>query len=148
MDNNKMYEAIVEVNTKGSLQEQAKKLYDEEKLYKKLIDTYNKEIQEIDDDELLTDLYLMRKKYKIRLDHTKNEMCYLNKRIIDTLDVIEEYVDVDMFCELFEIEEYNEEDDYYGNILSSTSKIGHVCRTGLIYNEKLVKEMIEEDRTM
>ncbi|MBN3418599.1 hypothetical protein EXN00_09780 [Clostridium botulinum] len=147
MDNNKMYEAIIEVNTKRSLQEQGKKLYDEEKLYKKLIDTYNKEIQEIDD-ELLTDLYLMRKKYKIRLDHTKNEMCYLSKRIIDTLDVIEEYVNVDMFCKLFEIEEYNEEDDYYGNILSSTSKIGHVCRTGLIYNEKLVKEMIEEDRTM
>ncbi|ABS42327.1 hypothetical protein [Clostridium botulinum] len=148
MDNNKMYEAIVEVNTKGSLQEQAKKLYDEEKLYKKLIDTYNKEMQEIDDDELLTDLYLMRKKYKIRLDHTKNEMCYLNKRIIDTLDVIEKYVDVDMFCKLFEIEEYDEEDDYYGNILGSTSKIGYVCRTGLIYNEKLAKEIIEEDRTM
>ncbi|KEI89315.1 hypothetical protein N493_07330 [Clostridium botulinum B2 433] len=145
---NKLYKAIVEVNTKGSLQEQAKKLYDKERLYKKLIATYNKEIQEIDDDELLTDLYLMRKKYKIRLDHIKNEMCYLNKRIIDTLDVIEEYVDVDMFCELFEIEEYDEEDDYYGNILSSTSKIGHVCRIGLIYNEKLVKEMIEEDRTM
>ncbi|MBN3411210.1 hypothetical protein [Clostridium botulinum] len=148
MDNNKLYKAIVEVNTKGSLQKQAKKLYDKERLYKKIIATYNKEIQEIDDDELLTDLYLMRKKYKIRLDHIKNEMCYLNKRIIDTLDVIEEYVDVDMFCELFEVEEYDEEDDYYENILGSTSKIGHVCRIGLIQNEKIVKEMIEEDRVM
>lgn len=148
MDDNKLYKAIVEVHTKGSLQEQAKKLYDEERLYKKLISTYNKEIQEIDEDELLTDLYLMRKKYKIRLDHIKNEMCYLNKRIIDTLDVIEEYVDVYMFCGLFEIEEYDEKNDYYGNVLSSISKIGHVCRAGLIYNEKLVKEMIEEDRTI
>jgi hypothetical protein len=149
LKSNKLFQAIVEVNTKGTLQEQTQKLYDEEKLYKKLISTYNDRIDEIDKEiheELFENLWLMKEKCKVRLKNIKKEMCYLNKRIIDTLNVIEEYVDFDLFVETFELkeDEVDENESFYDNIIRSTTKIGHVCRAGLIQNEKIVKEMVED----
>jgi len=142
---NKLMETIIEINTKGTLQEQAVKLCNEEKLYKKLIYTYNKQFRKTTDYELLHEINLMRYKYAVRLDSVRNEMCYLNKRIIDTLNVIEEYVDFDDFVKVFRLkeDETNRKESFYNNLMMSSTKIGHLVRTGLIQNEKMVKEMIE-----
>lgn len=141
---NKLYNAIVEVNTKGTLQQQAFSLCREENIYKKLIIEYKKQIADIDGINVPNtrkDLELMLNKYEIRLDNIKNEMCYLNKRIIDSLTVIESFVPVELFVELFGLDysNYDENESFYNNLLTSSSVVGHVCRQGLIQNEKILK---------
>ncbi|MCB2300636.1 hypothetical protein LGL55_10490 [Clostridium tagluense] len=145
---NKLMEAIVEMNTKGSLQTQANRLADEEYCYKKLINEYNDRIDEIDEDndeELFENLWLMKEKYKVRLEDIKKEMCYLNKRIIETFGVIEEYLEFDLFIETFGLneDEVDSDESFYDNLLCSSEKIGHVCRVGLIYCEKVVHKMLD-----
>jgi hypothetical protein len=147
--NNKLYNAIVEVNIKGTFQQQAFSLCREEKIYKKFITNYTKQIVDIDGINvpvLRNDLELMLNKYEIRLDNVKNEMCYLNKRIIDALEVIEPFVDADIFCELFGLDykNYDEDESFYDNLLTSSSATGHVCRQGLIRNEKILIDEMEE----
>ncbi|AOZ77387.1 hypothetical protein AC231_09835 [Clostridium pasteurianum] len=149
MKNNKLYNAIVEVNTKGTFQQQAWSLCREEKTYKKLIIEYRKQIADIDGINvpvLKKDLELMLNKYEIRLDNVKNEMCYLNKRIIDSLEVIEPFVDVEVFVELFGLDynDYDENESFYNNLLTSSTRVGHVCRQGLIWNEKILISEMEE----
>ncbi|MBZ9635520.1 hypothetical protein [Clostridium sp. FP1] len=153
----KIMEAIIEINTKGSLQEQAKKLYNEECIYKLAISQYNKQIENRQmektyDAQAIGYLTLFRNKYQIRLDFIKKEMCLLNRRIIDTLNVIEEFVDWKTFIEVFELiesadeddNEVDREEDYYNNLIFSSNYIGHVVRTGLIQNEKMAKEMFND----
>lgn len=128
----KLYNTLIELETKGTLQQQAHNLYLEEREYKRLINKYK-------NNELLCN------KYKIRLEHVKTEMCYLNKRIIDTLNTIEPYVDVETFVELFELNysEYDEEENFYNNLIIGSGIISHVVRQGLLQNEKIVKEFME-----
>jgi thymidine kinase len=147
--NNKLYDAINEINEKGTFQDQAFNLCREEKIYKKLIVEYLKQIADTDGINvpcIRKDLELMISKYEIRLNNVKNEMCYLNKRIIDSLEVIERYVDVEVFCELFGLDYNNYEfnESFYDNLLTSSNVVGHVCRQGLIHNEKIVKDYMEE----
>lgn len=147
--NNKLYNAIVEVNEKGTFQQQAFSLCREEKIYKKLIIEYRKQIVDIDGINvpvLKKDLELMLNKYEIRLDNVKNEMCYLNKRIIDSLEVIEPFVEVETFIDLFGLDHsnYDENESFYDNLLTSSSATGHVCRQGLIQNEKILDAEMEE----
>ncbi|MBC2579968.1 hypothetical protein [Clostridium sp. DJ247] len=129
----KLYNTLRELETRGTLQQQAKNLYSEEREYKRLIAKYK-------NNELL------KQKYEIRLEHVKTEMMYLNTKIIDTLNIIEEFVDVEVFCELFGVdyENYDEDENFYNNLLvSNNNYIAHVCRQGLIHNEKIVKEFME-----
>lgn len=147
--NNKLYNVIIEVNTKGTFQQQAFSLCREENIYKKLIIEYRKQIADIDSINipiLRKNLELMLNKYEIRLDNVKNEMCYLNKRIIDSLEVIESFVDVEVFVELFGLDysNYDENESFYDNLLTSSSATGHVCRQGLIQNEKILDAEMEE----
>jgi len=74
----------------------------------------------------------------------------LNKEIHKICDLIEDNVTVDDFLELFELVEGTEEDDwcfqededYYSNIMSSTSDIGHIVRTALIQSESKLFEIL------
>jgi hypothetical protein len=147
---NKILEALIEVQEKGSLQEQAFDLCKKEKTYKKLIAEYNRQLNKIDGiniPDLLRDLELMKFKYETRLSNVRQEMCVLNKRIIDTIGVIEEFMDADVFIETFGIEydEWDSEERFYSNLIGSDTSCGHVCRVALIYYEKSIKEMIFED---
>jgi len=144
--NNKLYQAIVEINTKGTFQDQAKKLYEDEKLYKKVLAIIKEEKQACYDEELLEDIEKSEYKYKTRLENVRNQMCYLNKRIIDALNIIEEFVDVEVFVELFglDYDEWDEEENFYVNLLTSSTVVGHICRQGIIQNEKLLKEFMED----
>jgi hypothetical protein len=133
--NNNLYNAIAEVMERGTFQQQSENLYKEEKIYKKLIAEYENQDSE-----------LMISKYEIRLNNIKNEMCYLNKRIIDALKIIEPFLNVELFCELFGLDHncYDDSEGFYDNLLTSSSVTGHVCRQGLIRNEKILISEMEE----
>ena len=141
-------EALQEINEKGTLQEQSEKLCDKLYCYKKLIGEYNVQMQNIDDMELLEELFEMRSKYKIRLSYIKREMCLLNIKIIDTIDTLEEIdLEFDDFVEVFKLndDEIDEEESFYSNLMMSSNNIGQVVRTGIIESEKYLIEMIDED---
>ncbi|MCB2354354.1 hypothetical protein [Clostridium estertheticum] len=139
-------EALVEIKTKGTIQEQANKLFDEMYCYKKLIAGVNTKIQNKHYELVLDELYLMRTKYEVRLDYVKDQCCYLNKKIIDTFHVIEEFVQFEDFVELFKLksDEVDKDESFYSNLMMSSSNIGVVVRTGLLQNEKIVCEMSED----
>jgi len=136
-------EALIESETKGTIQEQADTLCDKLYSYKKLLGEYNRQIQNVDDDELLNELYLMRSKYKVRLDYVKKEMVILNYTILDTFKVIEEFVKFDDFVELFSLNasEIDKEESFYVNLMLSSNNIGHIVRTGLIESEKYYNDI-------
>ncbi|WP_051931526.1 hypothetical protein [Clostridium sp. KNHs214] len=131
IENNKMYQAIVELRTKGSLQEQAKELRELEKLYKNLWYETENEI------------------YKNKLDNVRLEMCELNSKVQEHIKVFDELIeiqamDVEVFLNTFDMkwEEWDENEDCYNNLLGSNTDIGHCLRTALIHSEKLIKEMM------
>ncbi|MBU3153915.1 hypothetical protein [Clostridium estertheticum] len=139
-------EALVEIETKGTIQEQANKLFDEMYCYKKLIAGVNTKIQNKHYELVLDELYLMRTKYEVRSDYVKNQCCYLNKEIIETFSVIEEFVEFEDFIDLFELnaDEIDKEESFYSNLLMNSGKIGMCVRTGLLQNEKIMCEMCED----
>jgi|GEM_PF-5556179 len=147
---NKLMEAIIEINAKGTIQEQADKLCNKMYCYEKLIDEYGDRIDEIDeeiDDELFEDLWLMREKYKVRLEDVKKEMCILNGKIIVIVNTIEEFVEFEDFIELFGLidDEINIDESFYSNLMMSYGNVGKVVRNGLIYSEKYLYESLEDE---
>ncbi|NMM64381.1 hypothetical protein HBE96_17310 [Clostridium sp. P21] len=142
LENNKLYQAIVELNTKGSIQDQCKKAYEDYKKYRDLVADYKDILKTYKNKNMELLLY----KYQVRLDAVLEEFVYLNTRIIKTLNIIESYVDFNLFMEKFELneDEVDEQYTYYDNLLMSSNYIGFVCRKGLIQNEKIVNEMIED----
>lgn len=128
---NKMYKAIVEVNTKGSVQDQARELRGLEKLYKNLF--YETESQI----------------YKNKLDNVRLEMIKLNDEIQHHMKVFDELIetqcmDVEVFLNTFDMEweEWDEEENCYENLLVSNTDVGHCIRTALIHSEKLLKSWV------
>ncbi|WPC42934.1 hypothetical protein [Clostridium sp. JS66] len=129
-----LYDTLLELEEKGCIQIQAKNLCTEEKEYKRLIAKYR-------DNELL------QNKYKIRLENVKNEMMYLNTETIEickVLDEIMKYNDIEVFIDAFNLDwdEYDEDEDFYSNLMISATPIGHCIRQGLLQNEKMVKDII------
>ena len=145
---NKLMDTIIEINTKGTIQEQSEKLYNELYCYKKLIATYNVEIENVNDSDLLEELSLMREKYEIRLDNIKMEMVRLNRKIVDTMDTLTEIeLEFEDFVEVFKLkeDEIDSEESFYSNLMMSSNPVGQVVRTGVIESEKYLMEMMEED---
>ncbi|MCB2340883.1 hypothetical protein [Clostridium estertheticum] len=143
-----LMDGIIEFIYDNSIENQADKLCKDLHTYKKVIATYNEQIENINDEELLIDLNLMKGKYEIRLEDIKDKMCFLNKKVIDLLDTLEEVdVSTEDLIALFKLDsdDYYIEDSFYENLLGSMNNIGHVCRVGLIQNEKIVFEMCGED---
>lgn len=128
MENNKMYQAIVELETKGSMQEQAKELRGLEKLYKNLFYETENRI------------------YEDKLNNIRMEMCKLNDKVQEHMKVFDELIetqcmDVEVFLNTFDMEweEWDEEENCYENLLVSNTDVGHCIRTALIHSEKLLK---------
>lgn len=130
----KIYESLREVKTKGSLFEQAKRLCKQERELKRLISLGMKDEvlwKRLQVDELEKELY------DLRMD-----MVALADRVKDTIGILEENLDIEVLVEHFglDYEEYDEEEDFYINLVSSATPIGHVIRMALIHSEKLVKD--------
>ena len=147
---NKLYSTIQEISTKGSLQEQAEQLCERESVCKNLLEGCNYRLEKTSSAILLNKITLMKNKYIIRLDYIKQEMCLLNRRIMETVNAIEDYVSWDIFIELFGLKEFdiecednevNRNEDYYHNLIHSSTKVGHLVRTALIYVEGTVKDL-------
>lgn len=131
MENNKLMEAIKEINTKGTIQEQARELVELEKLYKRLYRETENRI------------------YKNKLDNVRIEMCKLNNKVQENMKVFDEFIgtqcmDVEVFLNTFNMDwnEWDEEENCYFNITGSLTDIGHCCRMALIHSQKLLKESL------
>ncbi|MBU3112137.1 hypothetical protein [Clostridium lacusfryxellense] len=116
----KIMEALIELENKGTIQEQCTYLCGQELLYKSAI----------------------------MLGNVKTEMYKLNTRIVDTMDTLEEVLEFDDFIKLFDLNEtdnyeneVDREESFYANLIMNTGNIGHVVRTGLIQNESIMRDI-------
>ncbi len=136
MEFKKIYDAIEEIEVKGNIFEQAMELCLEEKELKHMLSV-------IKNDEVLNRNFDVSG-LEEGLNDVRVEMIRLNEKIKNSIDVIEEYLDVEVFCNHFgiDIEDFDDTEDYYTNILTSATPLGHCIRMALIHAEKLVKEFM------
>lgn len=116
-ENNKLYQTIKDVSENGTIQQRADRLVERRRVAKT-----EEEREQI-----------------------KYEMWELNKLIKETINGIVEVVPVDMFIEHFGIDEYDDKDDYYRNLMSSNTNLGKVIRSALIYSEKIVHNIFKNE---